>query len=46
MAGPGLQQRAYGFVAAVAVFYVVPSLLLYIFCQKFLVQMSIGGIKG
>ena len=36
----------YGIVAAVGVFYVVPSLLLYIFCQKFLVQMTIGGIKG
>ncbi|MEM7020988.1 MAG: carbohydrate ABC transporter permease [Pseudomonadota bacterium] len=36
----------YGIVAAVGVFYVLPSLLLYIFCQKFLVQMSIGGIKG
>ena len=36
----------YGIVAAVAVFYVLPSLLLYVFCQKYLTQMSIGGIKG
>ncbi len=36
----------YGIVAAVAVFYIVPSLLLYLFCQKFLVQMTLGGIKG
>lgn len=36
----------YGIVAAVAVFYVLPSLVLYIFCQKFLVQMTLGGIKG
>ncbi len=36
----------YGIVAAVAVFYILPSLVLYIFCQKFLVQMSLGGIKG
>jgi inositol-phosphate transport system permease protein len=36
----------YGIVAGVAVFYVMPSLLLYIFCQKYLVQMSLGGIKG
>jgi inositol-phosphate transport system permease protein len=36
----------YGIVAAVAVFYVLPSLLLYIFCQKYLTQMTIGGIKG
>lgn len=36
----------YGVVAAVAVFYVIPSVLLYLFCQKYLVQMRIGGIKG
>ena len=36
----------YGVVAAVGVFYVVPSILLYVFCQKYLVQMSLGGIKG
>lgn len=36
----------YGIVAAVAVFYVMPSVVLYLLCQKYLVQMSIGGIKG
>ena len=36
----------YGIVAAVAVFYILPSVLLYLFCQRFLVQMSLGGIKG
>ena len=36
----------YGIVAAVAVFYVMPSVMLYLFCQKYLVQMNIGGIKG
>ncbi len=36
----------YGIVAAVAVFYIIPSLLLYLFCQRFLVQMTLGGIKG
>lgn len=36
----------YGIVAAVAVFYVLPSLALYVFCQKYLTQMTIGGIKG
>jgi inositol-phosphate transport system permease protein len=36
----------YGVVAAVAVFYVVPSIILYLLCQKYLVQMSLGGIKG
>ena len=36
----------YGVVAAVGVLYVLPSLVLYLFCQKYLVQMTIGGIKG
>jgi len=36
----------YGIVAAVSVFYVLPSLLLYLFCQKYLTQMTIGGIRG
>ncbi len=36
----------YGIVAAVSVFYLLPSLLLYVFCQKYLVQMTLGGIKG
>lgn len=36
----------YGIVAAVGVLYVLPSLLLFIFAQKYLVQMTVGGIKG
>lgn len=36
----------YGLVAAVSVFYVIPSLLLYVFCQKYLTQMTLGGVKG
>jgi len=36
----------YGIVAAVSIFYVLPSLLLYVFCQRYLTQMTIGGIKG
>lgn len=36
----------YGLVAAVAVFYLAPAMLLYIFTQKYLTQMSVGGIKG
>jgi inositol-phosphate transport system permease protein len=36
----------YGIVAAVSVFYILPSLLLYVFCQKYLTQMTIGGIRG
>ena len=36
----------YGIVAAVSIFYVLPSLLLYVFCQKYLTQMTIGGIRG
>ncbi len=36
----------YGVVSAVGVFYLVPSLLLYLAAQRFLMQMSIGGVKG
>jgi len=36
----------YGLVAAVSVFYILPSLVLYIGCQKYLTQMTLGGIKG
>jgi inositol-phosphate transport system permease protein len=36
----------YGMVAAVSLLYVMPSLILYLFCQKYLTQMTIGGVKG
>lgn len=36
----------YGIVAAVAVLYLLPALLLYIACQKYLTQMTLGGVKG
>jgi inositol-phosphate transport system permease protein len=36
----------YGVVSAVGVFYLVPSLLLYLAAQRFLMQMSVGGVKG
>ena len=36
----------YGLVAAVSVFYIVPSLVLYLFCQRYLTQMTLGGVKG
>ena len=36
----------YALVSAVGVFYVLPSVLLYTFTQKYLTQMTIGGIKG
>jgi inositol-phosphate transport system permease protein len=36
----------YGVVSAVGVFYLVPSLLLYLVAQRYLMQMSIGGVKG
>lgn len=36
----------YSLVAAVGVVYVLPALVLYIFTQKYLTQMSFGGIKG
>jgi len=36
----------YGMVAAVAVLYVLPALILYLFAQKYLTQMTVGGVKG
>lgn len=36
----------YGVVSAVGVFYLVPSLLLYATAQRYLMQMSIGGVRG
>lgn len=36
----------YGMVAAVALLYVLPALILYLFCQKYLTQMTLGGVKG
>ena len=36
----------YGLVAAVSVFYILPSLALYLACQRYLTQMTLGGIKG
>ena len=36
----------YAMVSAIGVFYVLPSVLLYTFTQKYLTQMTIGGIKG
>jgi inositol-phosphate transport system permease protein len=36
----------YAMVSAMGVFYVLPSILLYTFTQRYLTQMTIGGIKG
>jgi inositol-phosphate transport system permease protein len=36
----------FGVVSAVGVFYLVPSLVMYAAAQKYLMQMSVGGIKG
>lgn len=36
----------FGVVSAVGVFYLVPSLVLYAAAQRYLMQMSIGGVKG
>jgi inositol-phosphate transport system permease protein len=36
----------YAMVSAMGVFYVLPSVILYTFMQKYLTQMTIGGIKG
>jgi inositol-phosphate transport system permease protein len=36
----------YAMVSAMGVFYVLPSVLLYTLTQKYLTQMTVGGIKG
>lgn len=36
----------YAMVSAMGVFYVLPSIVLYTLTQKYLTQMTIGGIKG
>jgi inositol-phosphate transport system permease protein len=36
----------FGIVSAVGVFYLLPSLVMYLAAQKYLMQMSVGGIKG
>jgi inositol-phosphate transport system permease protein len=36
----------FGIVSAVGVFYLLPSLIMYVAAQKYLMQMSVGGIKG
>ncbi|MGV2986746.1 carbohydrate ABC transporter permease [Vibrio sp. E150_011] len=36
----------YGLLTAVAVVYLIPSIVLYITCQKYLSQISVGGTKG
>ena len=36
----------YAMVSAMGVFYVLPSVLLYLALQKYLTQMTVGGIKG
>ncbi|MEC5341983.1 carbohydrate ABC transporter permease [Brenneria populi] len=33
-------------IAAVGVIYILPVIVLYLFTQKYLTQMSVGGIKG
>lgn len=36
----------FGIVAAVGAFYLLPSLILYTAAQKYITQMSVGGVKG
>lgn len=36
----------YGMIAAVGIIYLLPVLILYTFTQKYITQMSFGGIKG
>jgi inositol-phosphate transport system permease protein len=36
----------YGLLSAVALFYIIPSFLLYTLAQKYLMQMTVSGVKG
>jgi len=36
----------YGLLAAVSLFYMVPVILFFIFTQKYLMEITLGGIKG
>lgn len=36
----------YGMIAAVGMVYLAPVLILYVFTQKYITQMNLGGIKG
>lgn len=36
----------YGLLSAVALFYILPSFILYSFAQKYLMQMNLSGVKG
>ena len=42
----GYRFADYGLLAAVALFYVMPVLLFFIFAQKYLMQITVGGMKG
>ena len=36
----------YGLLAAVSLFYMLPVLIFYLFTQKFLMKVTVGGMKG
>jgi inositol-phosphate transport system permease protein len=36
----------YGLLAAVSLFYMVPVLIFFLFTQKFLMRVTVGGLKG
>lgn len=36
----------YGLMAAVAVFYMLPVVLFFVFAQKYLIKVQLGGVKG
>jgi len=36
----------FGLLAAISLFYVMPVLLFFIFTQKYLMQITVGGLKG
>ena len=36
----------YGFLSAASTFYMLPVLLFFVFTQKYLMRVSVGGMKG
>jgi len=36
----------YGLVTAIGLFYVIPTLILYFLVSKYMIKLTIGGVKG
>lgn len=44
--GSGEMFLNYGIIAAVGVFYLLPTLIFFVFTQKYLMKVTLGGVKG